>query len=556
MTDRHPRKQPYHFTHPLLRARDWQDRPELTSLCDWWRRVGKGVCALVGIGGAGKTAIVDRFLRLLPGVLPPEPGVGRPGPLPKPRRLFVFSFYDAPNPDAFFAQLAGWLTERMNRLQTAQPSYEQTVALLEYAGPCLLVLDGLEKVQEDGLRGAPFGQIADGRLRGFVLRAAEGRLGEAALLVTTRFTLDDLRDRPGLNYREIPIDRISEEACIALLRQRGVRGTDPELAQVARDCGLHALTVDLAGGYLTHFAGGDPGATASWSGGEGRPDLVAPSADDRQRAAAEQTARFVRVARRYREALARTDPAALSLLERVCLFRLGVDANLLALIFTGPGKDDLSGPELAALSLAGVRARLEKLAAMRLLEPTERETHGGHEQRATAHAVPAVFSGVEDTTWAVHPAVRDGFLSGLEAERARSGHAAACRVLVASLGGLPGRDTNPSDARALDLLEEITYHTLEAGLAGTAWEVYRYQLGGYENLGRRLGAYERGERICRAFAAGQSAEAAPLPGRLPARDHAVFLNEWALYLSDLGRLQGAARCYERNARRKPARYSN
>ena len=32
MTDRHLRKQPYHFTHPLLRARDWQDRPELASL--------------------------------------------------------------------------------------------------------------------------------------------------------------------------------------------------------------------------------------------------------------------------------------------------------------------------------------------------------------------------------------------------------------------------------------------------------------------------------------------------------------------------------------------
>lgn len=25
------------FVHPLLRARDWQDRPEFTQLCDWWR---------------------------------------------------------------------------------------------------------------------------------------------------------------------------------------------------------------------------------------------------------------------------------------------------------------------------------------------------------------------------------------------------------------------------------------------------------------------------------------------------------------------------------------
>mgnify|MGYP001565223887 CR=1 FL=1 len=26
-----------HFVHPLLRARDWQDRPEFAQVCDWWR---------------------------------------------------------------------------------------------------------------------------------------------------------------------------------------------------------------------------------------------------------------------------------------------------------------------------------------------------------------------------------------------------------------------------------------------------------------------------------------------------------------------------------------
>ena len=25
------------FVHTLLRARDWQERPEFTQMCDWWR---------------------------------------------------------------------------------------------------------------------------------------------------------------------------------------------------------------------------------------------------------------------------------------------------------------------------------------------------------------------------------------------------------------------------------------------------------------------------------------------------------------------------------------
>ena len=35
---------------------------------------------------------------------------------------------------AFFTQLAGWLTNPLNRVETTQPSYEQTLRLLEYAG--------------------------------------------------------------------------------------------------------------------------------------------------------------------------------------------------------------------------------------------------------------------------------------------------------------------------------------------------------------------------------------------------------------------------------------
>ena len=93
------------FVHSLLRAHDWQHRPQLDDVCQWWRNGGRGVLALVGMGGAGKTAIVERFLRVLPGGLPSDSDVPKDGTLPTPHSVFVFSFYDAPNPEAFFEAL-------------------------------------------------------------------------------------------------------------------------------------------------------------------------------------------------------------------------------------------------------------------------------------------------------------------------------------------------------------------------------------------------------------------------------------------------------------------
>jgi hypothetical protein len=182
---------------------------------------------------------------------------------------------------------------------------------------------------------------------------------------------------------------------------------------------------------------------------------------------------------------------------------------------------------------------------MHLLEATQPGALARDEQQNVS-AAPTVFSGVTGPTYTIHPAVRDGFLGGLSPESVRRGHEAASQRLLVSLEGLPGRDAHLSGPPMLDFLEEIVYHTLGAGRADTAWEMYLYLIGGYENLGRRLGAYERGERICRAFVGGQFSDAAPLPVGLSKQNHAFFLNEWALYLSDLGRLRGAACCYQRN----------
>jgi tetratricopeptide (TPR) repeat protein len=165
-------------------------------------------------------------------------------------------------------------------------------------------------------------------------------------------------------------------------------------------------------------------------------------------------------------------------------------------------------------------------------------------------------TGQTRTLYNIHPAVRDGFMQGIGRDVATVSHEAIRTGLEVSLGTAPGE--NPSDPATLDLLEEIVYHAMACGQVQEAFDIYWYKIGNYKNLGWRLGDYERGERICRQFGGGQSPEAVaavwqapqptaaePLPClALSEAWQAVFINEWALYLKNLGRLDAAARCYE------------
>ncbi len=186
----------------------------MDDVCRWWSEGGAGVCALIGIGGAGKTAVADRFLRMLPEVLPPHADVPKRSDLRVPERLFVFSFYDAPNPDSFFSAIADWLAGPP-KVGDRQPSYQQLLQLLQSAVPIpqsqienqksqiLLVLDGLEKVQDDGVRGGVFGELQDDRLSDLLVRVAEGFLPSLSVLITSRFPLAKLDDQSCAYYRPL-----------------------------------------------------------------------------------------------------------------------------------------------------------------------------------------------------------------------------------------------------------------------------------------------------------------------------------------------------------------
>jgi len=519
---------PY-FAHRLLRARDFQDRSEMLAVRTWWRNLGgAGICSLEGIGGAGKTSLVDRFLRILPGVMPSEPGIRKDSSLGVPDAVFVHSFYDAPHADDLFWNLATWLLGGPHGVasRSGRPPYDDVNARLAAEGSVLIVLDGLERVQDDGSRGRRFGSITDPRLRDFLFRVADGQVPNVGVLVTTRFRLEDLTTydprRHGSNaqgvaplpfYHRVTVDRLSAAACAVLLERLGVKGTEDELRRIAESCGFHALTVDLFGGYIVHFLKADARIALSSlhsitleGGEEPRGGALADYVQ-------QQTRRFSRVAERYREALAKSDPVALSLLQRTCVFRLGATAELLTLVMNAIiSASTETDSEQSHLSACDIRAKLDLLVSMHLLEGSGKSPGG-------------------ETIYTTHPAVRDGFLATLDHDIARQTHEAA-RVSMSnlSLTVRPG-DRSPNDKRILDEVEEIFYHTLKAGHTADAHRIYEDRLGGFSNLCWALGDYERGERICRGLV-----QDGLVTDRL--RD------EWALYLVALGRIHEALDCLD------------
>jgi hypothetical protein len=505
------------LVHHLLSARDFQARPEYDRLVAWWREAGKqnrgGVCALVGIGGAGKTAIVERFLRVMPLQAPlfaEHPDFPVDSSLPTPQRMFVFSFYNASNPDVFVAQLAAWIRGLEYDDKIASPSFEEVRRELLAMGGCLIVLDGLEKIQDDGLRGTAFGRISDGRLRDFVLSIAEGRLPNVRLLITTRFRLFDEVRRRATHYLAISIERLSPLTAVRLLRVRGVaRGSDADLEQLAAEHGCHALSVDLLGGLISRYYGGDPARLPR--------DLAIVAAvsqdtslDPAGEEIREQNDRFRRLAQRYREVFQHRDPGALTVLEHVCLFRLGAPAGLIKALFASR----------ASMDEVAIERSLKLLSLMRLIELGD------------------------DGRYSVHPAVRDGFVRDINSAAMQDGNRAARAGLEAILTARPGAGA-PRDVQTLDLLEEVIHHTVELNEVQEAWDMFDQRLGGFEHLCWRLGLYERADRLYRSLADPQPPHA-PRAG-LTVEAQLRFDAGWAQCKMALGQVNGAYACYRRLA---------
>ena len=194
----------FFFVHRLLSASPWQERPELAQLRAWWRENQQGLCMFTGAANTGKTALAERFVQSLTSVSVKDSAAFREAGLPIPKALLVYSFHDSPDIDGFFENIGAWLGLQHTSSRLQQVPYREIRDRLSERGG-LLILDGLDSIQDSSEWGRIPGQVTDWRLADLLQRIARGELSGTAAVLTSRYPLPEEDYQPG--YRHLTLQK-------------------------------------------------------------------------------------------------------------------------------------------------------------------------------------------------------------------------------------------------------------------------------------------------------------------------------------------------------------
>jgi tetratricopeptide (TPR) repeat protein len=220
-------------------------------------RIEKGrprVLTFVALGGEGKTSLVAKWAAGL--AHQDWPGCDA---------AFAWSFYSqgtreqvAASSDLFLKEALTFFGDDADKQFAAGPAgaFEKGQRLARLVGQrrSLLILDGLEPLQYAPTSPTP-GQLKDQGIAALLRALAAASHG--LCVVTTRYSVPDLKAFWQTTAPEVKLLRLSRDAGVHLLKTLGVRGTAQEFEKLVEDVKGHALTLTLLGGFLQRAFHGD-----------------------------------------------------------------------------------------------------------------------------------------------------------------------------------------------------------------------------------------------------------------------------------------------------------
>jgi tetratricopeptide (TPR) repeat protein len=230
---------------------------ETKLLDDAWLKVRRAesprphVLTFVALGGEGKTSLVAKWVADL--AHQDWPGCDA---------VFAWSFYSQGTREQAAASSDSFLKEALTVFGdpalagSAQGAFDKGRRLAQLVGErrTLLILDGLEPLQYAPTSPTP-GELKDQGLAALLKGLAATNNG--LCVVTTRYSVPDLRAYWQTTAPETKLTRLSKEAGVVLLKSLGVKGTPKEFETLVEDVQGHALTLNLLGGFLKRAFKGD-----------------------------------------------------------------------------------------------------------------------------------------------------------------------------------------------------------------------------------------------------------------------------------------------------------
>jgi tetratricopeptide (TPR) repeat protein len=223
---------------------------ELALLDSMWDERSPKVVSIVGESGLGKSALVNEWLARL-----------RKDNWRGVEGILAWSFYSQGTQERSISaeSFLDWAAYRLSaRVATASSVAKgEAIAEIMSSRNIVLILDGVEPLQR-GLE-SNIGELKDQGLRALLRRFASTspRQTRGLIVLTSRLPVRDIARWQSSNAPVVAIDRLSDEAGTALLRDNGVSGTDAELRSATHDFGGHPLALGLLASFLKEAQTGD-----------------------------------------------------------------------------------------------------------------------------------------------------------------------------------------------------------------------------------------------------------------------------------------------------------
>lgn len=482
---------------------------ELKLLDSAWDKAARGeterphVFTFVALGGEGKTSLVAKWAAQL----------AHKG-WPNCDAAFAWSFFrqgtredTQASSDSFLAETLKFFGDE-ETANSAKSAFDKGKRLAQLVGERrgLLILDGVEPLQY------PPGPPMHGKLRddgvSALLKALANR-SNGLCVVTTRYSIPDLKAFWQTTAPEKELASLSLDAGVYLLKRLGVKGTQQEFEALVTDVRGHALTLNLLGSYLADAHAGDIR----------RRDLVKLAEADVE----ENGGHAFHVMDTYVASLSEEEESgqrALSILGLLGLFDRPATADCLAALWNGDEIKELTGP-LINIGEAQRNLTLKRLEDAHLIRVNREKGSGKLISLDT------------------HPLMREYFAERVRKELPDAWQAAH-RRLYEYLRDNTNEGEHPTLEDLKPLYQAIT-HGCQAGLQQEAtYEIYwaRIARSWQEDYSKKkLGAL--GADLA-AYANFFESPWSKPSQHLDERDQMILLNNAAYVLRGLGRLGEAS----------------